>query len=358
MTEELLSRQALNRSLLARQHLLQRRALPLPLAMEQVGGLQTQYAPAGYVGLWSRLEGLTRDALTRALFDRSVVQGTLMRSTIHMVSATDYWRFARGITKGRRAWFLRTHARTAGGIDMHAVARVIRGLLADGPSRRSELVGALDEAGFPAVAWSGAGLWVDMVRVPPSGTWERRRADLYGLAEAWVSPDDAAGAADAPSGENGAASVHLVRRYLGGFGPATLNDIAGWAGLKAGDLRLAAPALGLRRYRDEEGRELLDLPDAPLPDPATPAPVRFLPVWDATLLVHARRTQILPEEFRSRVFHTKNPQSVNTFLVDGSVAGSWRYERGQIVLDPFRTIPRTLRRELDAEAERLAAFHA
>ena len=117
-------------------------------------------------------------------------------------------------------------------------------------------------------------------------------------------------------------------------------------------------ALELRRYRDEEGRELLDLADGVLPDPETPAPVRFLPVWDATLLVHARRTQILPEEFRNLVFHTKNPQSVNTFLVDGSVAGSWRYEPGRIAVQPFRTIPRTVLGELEAEAERLGAFYA
>ncbi len=358
MTGEVLSRRALNRSLLARQHLLERCTLPLPLAIEQVGGLQTQYAPAGYVGLWSRLAGLSRDALTTALFERSVVQGTLMRSTIHMVSAPDYWPFAGAVRKGRRAWFLRTHARAAGGIDMQAVARLLRDLLADGPRRRSELVRALDEAGFPTVAWSGAGLWVDMVRVPPSGTWERRRADLFGLAQAWVGPDDATGEAAVPLGENGASLVHLVRRYLGGFGPATLNDIAGWAGLNTGELRPAVEALDLRRYRDEEGRALLDLPDAALPDPQTPAPVRFLPVWDATLLVHARRTQILPEEFRSRVFDTKTPHSVNTFLVNGSVAGSWRYDGGNIVLEPFRTIPRTVRRELEAEAERLAAFYA
>jgi hypothetical protein len=194
-----------------------------------------------------------------------------------------------------------------------------------------------------------------MVRVPPSGTWERRRADLFGLAETWVGPDDAP---DDALGEKGAGLAHLVRRYLGGFGPATLNDIAGWAGVNTGAFLGCVEALELRRYRDEEGRELLDLADAVLPDPETPAPVRFLPVWDATLLVHARRTQILPEEFRNLVFHTKTPQSVNTFLVDGSVAGSWRYERGRIALRPFRTIPRTVQRELDAEAERLAAFYA
>jgi hypothetical protein len=349
VTGEVLSRRVLNRSLLARQLLLERATLPVSVAMERVGGLQTQYAPAGYIGLWSRLADLTRDDLTKALVDRSVVQGTLMRSTIHMVSAADYWGFAGGVREGRRGWFLRTHARAAGGIDMEAVATVVRDLLADVPRPRSELVKALDEAGFPGVAWSGAGLWVDMVRVPPSGTWERRRAHLFGLADTWVGPDDV-------TREWGLAC--LVRRYLGGFGPATLNDIAGWAGLSTGELRPGVEALGLRRYRDEEGRELLDLADGVLPDPATPAPVRFLPVWDATLLVHARRAQILPEEFRNLVFHTKNPQSVNTFLVDGSVAGSWRYERGHIALQPFRTIPRTVQRELDAEAERLSAFHA
>jgi hypothetical protein len=355
VTEEVLSRRALNRSLLARQLLLERATLPVSVAMEQVAGLQTQYAPAGYIGLWSRVAGLARDDLTRALVDRSVVQGTLMRSTIHMVSAADYWRFAGGVREGRRAWFLRTHARAAGGIDMDAVAAVVRGLLADGPRRRAELVKALDEAGFPGVAWSGAGLWVDMVRVPPSGTWERRRADLFGLAETWVGPDDGP---DDTLGDKAVGLAHLVRRYLGGFGPATLNDIAGWAGINIGELLGCVETLELRRYRDEEGRELLDLADAVLPDPETPAPVRFLPVWDATLLVHARRAQILPEEFRSLVFHTRNPQSVNTFLVDGSVAGSWRHERGRIALQPFRTIPRTIQRELETEAELLAAFYA
>jgi hypothetical protein len=115
--------------------------------------------------------------------------------------------------------------------------------------------------------------------------------------------------------------------------------------------------LRLRRFRDEDGGELFDLPRAPLPDPDTPAPARFLPVWDATLLVHARRTGILPEEYRSRVFNVRTPQSTNTFLVDGEVAGTWRREKGRVELEPFGRIDRATRRELDAEAERLAAFH-
>jgi hypothetical protein len=114
----------------------------------------------------------------------------------------------------------------------------------------------------------------------------------------------------------------------------------------------------LRRFRDEAGKELLDLPRAPIPDGDTPTPPRFLPVWDATLLVHARRTGILPEEYRPLVFNVKTPHSVNTFLVDGRVAGTWRYEQGRVRLDPFEPVPRGVRRELDEEAKRLAAFHA
>ena len=120
----------------------------------------------------------------------------------------------------------------------------------------------------------------------------------------------------------------------------------------------ALERLDLRRFRDEQGKELVDLPRLPLPDADTPAPVRFLPVWDATLLVHARRTQILPEKYRSRVFNTKTPHSVNAFLVDGQVAGTWKYEKGKIRVEPFGRLPKGVRAELDDEAERLAEFHS
>ena len=123
-------------------------------------------------------------------------------------------------------------------------------------------------------------------------------------------------------------------------------------------MRAALAKLELRRFRAEDGDELVDLPRLPLPDPEIPAPLRFLPVWDATLLVHARRTQILPEEHRSKVFSTKTPQSVATFLVDGQVAGTWRYEKGRIELAPFGRLTGADRRAVEAEAERLAEFHA
>jgi hypothetical protein len=150
----------------------------------------------------------------------------------------------------------------------------------------------------------------------------------------------------------------LLRRYLAGFGPAAPAEAADFGMVSIGRVRAALDAMRLRRFRDEAGRELVDLPRAPLPDPETPAPPRFLPVWDATLLVHARRTQILPEEHRSKVFHIKTPHSVNTFLVDGQVAGTWRHEKGRVQLAPFGRLARGVRKELDEEAERLAAFHS
>jgi hypothetical protein len=347
-SERVLSSRELNRSLLARQLLLKRLRLPLTTALERVGGLQTQYAPSGYIGLWSRLEGFRREALTTALERRRVIEGTLMRTTIHLVSARDYPLLAVGVRRARREWWLRIHAKEVAGLDMDAVAGRLREHLAGGPLRATDLIERLQADGFPPLAWSGAGLWVDMVRVPPSGTWERRRADLYGLADSWL------GASEATEEEG---LEHLVRRYLGGFGPAPPNDVAGWAGVPVTALRPALERLELRRFRDEQGGLLLDLPHGALPDPDTPAPVRLLPTYDTPLLAHGRRTAILPEEYRGLVFHTKNPQSIPTFLVDGAVAGSWRYEEGHVLLEPFRSVPRAIRRELQEEAERLAAFH-
>ncbi len=271
-----------------------------------------------------------------------------MRVTIHTVSARDYPLFAAGVRMSRREWWLRTNRKQIQGIDMEALAARLRVHLGGGPHRRAELSERLRADGFPPIAWSGAGLWLDMVRVPPSGTWDRKSADLYGLAEHWLGPS---GATEAEG------QAHLVRRYLGGFGPAPLLDVASWAGLPVSTLRPVVQRLRLRRFRDERGGELLDLPGAPLPDADTPSPARFLPTWDATLLVSARRTQILPERYRSLVFNPKTPHSVSTFLVDGAVAGKWRYEDGDVHLEPFDPLGRAARRELEEEAERLAAFH-
>ena len=349
VTERVLSGRELNRAMLARQLLLQRSRVSIPRAVERVAGLQTQYAPSAYISLWSRLEDFRRDSLTRALEQRRVIQATLMRVTIHVVSARDFPLFAEGIKGARREWWLRVNRAQLGDIDMEAVAARLREHLAAGPRRASELKTLLSAEGFPSIALSGATLWLDIVRVPPSGTWEQRRADLYGLAEDWIE-------VTRPTEVRGL--EHLIRRYLGGFGPASVKDIARWAALPVTRILPVIDGLTLRRFRDEKGGELLDLPRATLPGADSAAPVRFLPTWDATLLVHARRTQILPERYRPLVFDTKTPHSKATFLVDGQVAGRWRYGGGRVRLEPFEMLPRAARRDLEDEAKRLAEFHA
>ena len=341
----MLSQRDLNRALLARQLLLERRRLSLPKALERIGGIQAQYAPSMYIGLWSRLDGFERAALNRALERRTVVQGTLMRLTIHLVSARDWWPFTVATRDARR----RTWERYPGHADARAAAaaaRKLRRRIAGGPMQRKEIEAAID-LGKGGIY--GVGCWLDMVRVPPSGTWERRRADVFAAAEDWLGPERI---------ELGDARDHAVASYLRGFGPAPKKDVADYLGLRARDVEGSLGRLDLRRFQDEAGVELLDMPRAPLPDPDTPAPPRFLPTWDATLLAHARRTGILPEQYRKRVFSTKTPQSVATFTVDGAVAGTWREEKGRIRLSPFHRLDAAVRRELDEEGERLAALHA
>jgi Winged helix DNA-binding domain len=316
--------------------------MPLPRALERVGGLQAQYAPSMYVGLWSRVEGFERPALDAALERRSVIQATLMRSTIHLVSRRDFWPLALATREARRMSWGRVHRELLDG--MSEAGRALRAALDEaGTLRRAEVEALLGKPRAAAV-----GLWLDLVRVPPSGTWARRRADLYAAAEDWLGP---------PPSDSPDAAEHLVRRYLGGFGPASRADIASWSGLAPAALPPILERMRLRRFASEDGEELLDLPRAPLPDPDTPAPPRFLPTWDATLLVHARRTGVLPEEHRGKVFHVRNPHSVPTFLVDGAVAGAWKHERGRIRLDPFERLDPADRRALTEEAGRLAVLH-
>jgi winged helix DNA-binding protein len=343
VTQRILTERELNRALLARQMLLERASVAIPRALERMGGLQAQYAPSMYVGLSSRIDGFQRDALTRALERRSVVQGTLMRSTIHLVSARDYWPLALAVERPRRDWWLKVNRDGLGARDMSSAARRLRSRLAGGTLRRGEIEQLIGKAQA-----AGIGHWLHLVRAPPSGTWERRRADLYALAEDWLGP---------PEVDHDAAVDHTVRRYLGGFGPATLAEIASWAGASTAVMAPALERLKLRRFAAEDGDELVDLPRAPLPDARTPVPVRLLGTWDAILLAHARRANVLPERFRERVFHVRMPQSVTTFLVDGAVAGTWRYDDGRVTFDPFERLDRATLRALAEEGERMAALH-
>jgi len=345
----MLSARQINRSVLDRQLLLKRADLDIPAALQHVGGLQMQYAPSGYIGLWSRLGDFRRDALTRALEARSVVQATLMRSTIHLVAAEDFWPMCAAIRDSRQQWWIRiARSRKMNDIPHEAIAGALRAALDDGPKTSAELILTMERAGFEKPLWEGAGLWLDMVRVPPSGTWERRRADRFGLADQWIAREDV----EEVDGLN-----LLLTRYLQGFGPATLADASTWAGVPRPRLEPIAASMDLVSYGDESGATLLDLAEAVLPDPDTPAPVRFLPTWDATLLAHCRRSGILPEEFRKAIFHTKNPQSVGTVLVDGAVAATWAWRNERVEVEELKKLTAAKRREVAAEAEALTAFY-
>lgn len=322
--------------------------------IEEIGGLQTQYAPTGYVSLWTRMSEFERGSLTRAMEERQVIHGTLMRVTIHSVTARDYWPMAIGTRASRREWMARTIRGLGADIEIAVVADVVRGALADGPVKARELTRRVVEHGYPERAAGWAGMWVDLVRVPPSGTWERRANDLYELAERWL-PISEVHPEGEPTEEDGVRL--MLQRYLHGFGPARAAEFADWAQIPMRRANVAIKATELRRFRDESGRELIDLPDMPLPPEDTPAPVRFLAQFDPTLLVNCRRTQILPEPLRPIIFNTRVPWPVGTVLVDGQVAATWRHELDAIVTQELVPLGDAQRRDVAAEAERLTAFY-
>jgi hypothetical protein len=263
-----------------------------------------------------------------------------------MVSRATYWSYAMGVRQARRTWALRLGTGSGARGDEAAMqdgAAALGSALADGPRTVKEL-------GSLATGFVGdLGLWVDLVRVPPSGTWQRRRADRLALADRWVGPPDVT---------EGEGRAFLVRAYLGAFGPAPWKDIGLWAGMSTTDVRGAGEGLALSSYRDATGRPLVDLAEAPIADGGAAAPVRFLPHWDASLLVHARRTGVLPEHHRAAVFNTRNPFSVGTVLVDGHVAATWSLRDGRIEVTELEPISAADRDAMEAERAALERFHA
>jgi Winged helix DNA-binding domain len=343
--QRVLSTRELNRALLARQLLLERVRQPAPAVVERMGEVQSQYAPSAYIGLWSRIEGLRREHVDVALASKRVVQGTLMRSTIHLVSRRDYFPLAAGVRRARREWWLRVTKRRDDD-EVRRAAERARAVLAEGPRTRAELLGAV---GGDTPLWNGVGLWLDLVRVPPSGTWARRRADLFATAEWWLG--------EAPAVAERDGLRLLATRYLAAFGPASRKDLSSWAGVPTAMFAPVLATMRLRMLRDERGEELIDLPRAPLPDGDVPAPVRLLGTYDAVLLAHARRTEVLPERHRERVFNIHLPHSVCSFLVDGRVAGSWRVADGRVHVEAFERLSRAARAELDQELDRVLELY-
>jgi hypothetical protein len=330
----------LNRATLARQLLLERRRLPLIRALERLAGLQAQWAPAPYVGLWTRVEGFRREALERALLREQAVRAVLMRGTVHLVSHRDYELL--GSAVALPPWVRPESAELA--------ERVHDSLLEFGrePRTRAEVLAWLRET-HGIDHDGGLGLWYAfrtvgrLTHAPESGTWKQPRETRYVLIDhEQVDP--------LPARE------HLVRRYLEAFGPSTRADIAEWSGLRVRDFEPALEALEpLRRFQDERGRELLDLPRAPLPAGDSPAPARFLPRYDNLVLSHADRTRVLADEHRRTVIHGGGMVEA-TFLVDGFVAGLWRVDAGRVRIEAFAPLPRVRRHEVEDEAARLEAW--
>jgi Winged helix DNA-binding domain len=347
MATRTLSLRELNRATLARQLLLGRSRLSVPRAIERLAGLQAQLPIAPYVGLWTRLEGFERSKLRSALERRRVVKATLMRMTLHLTSAEDYLLLGGALKEHLIEFYERRLARSGLDVDAAAVARRAVATTAQRPRTRAELLDGVEAD--PWVVWGLVRTRADLLHTPDSAAWKL----TYGR-NSFVSARSFLGRRVDTSPR---ATEHLVRRHLAAFGPATRADLAQWSGLTVGRLRPALESLELRRFRDERGRELLDLPRAPLPDADTPAPVRLLPQWDSVLLAHDDRSRMLDPALRKRVIMV-NGDVLPTFLVDGFVAGLWRFEQGRVLLEPFRRLPRATRAELEEEAARLAAFIA
>jgi hypothetical protein len=337
VTKGVLTVRELNRALLARQLLLERRRLSVPAAIERVGPMHAQGVESTYVNLWSRVEGFRRDQLTRALERGTVIRGNLQRNTLHLHSAREYPLYNAALRETRLAWLSRAwkHRYTE-----RALERA-RKKLPNEPRPFAELVEAV--GGDPWLV-RAVGIRFGLVTVPPAGVWGYHGPSSYLLADT--------SAADPADGMR-----RLVRHYFEAFGPATVDDLCFWASLRKGDVQPVLDELDLRRFRDEKGRLLLDLPRAPLPPAETPAPPRFLLRWDNVYLGHAsgERDRIVPPTLRKRVY-TVNTVMPATFMVDGFVAGTWSHERGRLRIEPWRRLTKEERKTVDEEGLRLSDF--
>lgn len=373
-----LTERELTLSLLARQLLLERRRLPAAQAVRRLVALQAQYSPSPYLALHARLDGFEIAELERALRRGTVVKSTLMRGTLHLVHAEAYPAYAAawGVQAGRMLSGREPELEGERPRIVAALAEFLREPRTTDEirARTRELTGDRIRQDHDLLDY--ARLTLPLVHVPPSGLW--RRHGKFSLVR-WEGaahdgqPAAAAGraAASGRAGKGGradagvdpaAATIALVRDYLAAFGPATREDVAAFTWLRFHQLDPALAALEpLRRVTDARGRELLDLPRAPLPREDVQAPVRFLPKWDAALISHRDRTRILPPGFRDVVMGARNGEIQPSFLVDGQVAGIWRHdERDGGATLTLRSLvgdgPGALPAELEQEAERLLAF--
>ena len=348
MTAEVLDNRALNRALLARQHLLERARMPALDLVEHLVGMQAQVPHDPYVALWSRLEDFDPAELSELLADRKAVRLTMMRATVHLVSARDCLALRPVVASVITRVVLSQFRRQLDGIDLDELAALARKLVEERPQTAAELRPALLER-FPgrgAVALTAAvAALVPLVQIPPRGLWGRGARPVLTSAESWLG---------APLAEDDTPDA-MILRYLTAFGPATTADIRTWCGLSG--LRAVVDRLRprLRSFRTEDGKELLDVPDGLLPDPFTPAPPRFLPEYDNLVLSHADRTRMLHPEDREPLSFADG--FVRIFLLDGFAAGTWKADAKEGTLD-LRLASRAPTDGLEEEGARLLALLA
>ena len=342
--------------MLARQLLLEPADLDVVEAVERIGGLQAQEPASPYVALWARLAAFETASLDAAITDRTIVKATLMRSTLHMMSAADYRAMWAAIVPMLQNQRRQDRLEPPPPVRFAAIRRDLASFASE-PRSLAELRDHLgDIDGLPAdvVLW-----WLrrrhPLAHVPSDVPWSFGRRPMLADADAWLGEGEWLD--PLPSID------HVVRRYLGAFGPASVADIARWAGLAVGMVRPGVEAADragrLRWFRTEAGRELVDLIDAPLPPEDIPAPPRLLPMWDSTVLAYDDRTRVVSDADRARII-ARNGDTLPVILVDGVVAGRWwavsDAGRTRIELEPFRRLSRGDRAALDELGDRLARF--
>jgi hypothetical protein len=344
---EVLSRRELNRALLARQMLLRRHQLSAEQALEQLVGMQAQEPQAPYVGLWSRLESFDPHELSDLIACRKAVRGTLMRCTVHLVTRRD-WAALWCLTDPVRARGFRASpfARQLKTVELSELFDAGRGLLTREPLSRPELASRLCERWpgvDPASLAQAASLLIPVIQVPPRGLWNQGGQPRWATSESWLG---------APV-EKEPDLEEVICRYLAAYGPAGVRDIQAWSGLTGLRERLAAMRSSLRVFKNEQGQELFDVPQAPLPDGETPAPTRLLAPFDNIQLAHAERSRIIDPAHRAHVYRDR---LMRTFLIDGFIAGSWQVKQGVLTVSPARRLSRTELSDLEEEGLRLLEF--
>lgn len=332
---------ALNRWTLARQMLLAREPVDAVTAISRLAGMQAQYSPSPFVGLWSRVANFDRAELERALVEDRVFKATLMRGTLHVVPAAEFALYRAATRNVMHLTMFRRLEQM--GADVPAIRQAVLDAVAERPHGReelAELTAHLVPAGLPVWGgWSAVAVTGDVLNLAADASF-----GYFGGSRYRPAPPGSAPRVDA--------YVHVARAYLSAFGPASLADLSQWSGQPVSAFAEALTVLDTVSLRARDGRTLLDLADAPRPDPATPVPVRFLSKWDNLLLAHARRERVLPKGLQTTVIR-RNGDVLPTFLVDGFVAGTWEAAlRGpaRMSLTPLVALGARARREVEAEA--------